>query len=455
MKRWFLPALLVLSISAACREKAAPPRQGAVVVSKDAGADGLCEHGVLQAICTKCNPKLIAVFQAKGDWCKEHGFPESVCPLCHPERGGRPERDVSVKPEDVKPPDDVPTDGTKVRLKTKEAARVAGIESAAAESRNVGDGVTVVTRIAYDAKRLAQVNARSRGVVRALHADLGTKVKKGTALVEIESSEVGADRSRLTAAVSRVDTAQKNFDRIQSLRHDGLSTERDVLDARRELDAAKGEHAALVAALSVAGAGGGSGGVYTLTAPLEGTVTRRGVTIGKLVGTDEVLFEIVDTRTMWADLDIPERDLPSVSAGQEAVMRFDGLPERQFRGTLDFVSPELDARTRTASARVPLDNGFGLLRANMFGQARLLSGGARSGVFVANAAVQRVKTAFIVFIRVADDVFETRRVTLGVREDDATEIVSGLRAGEVVATQGSFLLKTEVSKDAIGSGCCD
>lgn len=451
MKRWLLPALVLWSL-AGCREKAPAPSAGSTSASPEAGAEGLCEHHVLKAICTKCNPKLAPVFQAKGDWCKEHGFPESVCPLCHPERGGRPDRDVAVEPADLKH-DDIPVDGTKVRLKSKDAARVAGIDSAAAETRNVGDGVTAVVRITYDAKRLARVNARSRGVIRALHADLGTKVKKGAPLVDIESGEVGADRSRLGGAASRVETAQKNFDRIQSLRTDGLSTEREVLDARRELDAAKGEHAALTALLSVAG--GGAGGLYTLTSPIGGVIAQRGVTIGKLVGTEEVLFEIVDTASMWADLDIPERDLPNVKAGQEALIRLDGLPDRQFRGQLDFLSPELDARTRTASARVPLTNDDAVLRANMFGQARILSGHARTGVFVPAAALQRVKTATLVFIKVADDVYETRRVTAGAREGGAVEISSGLRAAEVVATQGSFLLKTEVSKDAIGSGCCD
>ncbi len=44
-----------------------------------------CEHGVKKAICTRCNPKLAAVFKAKGDWCAEHDRPESQCSLCHPD----------------------------------------------------------------------------------------------------------------------------------------------------------------------------------------------------------------------------------------------------------------------------------------------------------------------------------------------------------------------------------
>jgi hypothetical protein len=44
-----------------------------------------CEHGVQKSLCTRCNPKLAAVYKAKGDWCAEHERPESQCVLCHPE----------------------------------------------------------------------------------------------------------------------------------------------------------------------------------------------------------------------------------------------------------------------------------------------------------------------------------------------------------------------------------
>ncbi len=52
-------------------------------------APAKCEHGVKKAICTRCNPKLAAVFKAKGDWCAEHDRPESQCALCHPDLGER------------------------------------------------------------------------------------------------------------------------------------------------------------------------------------------------------------------------------------------------------------------------------------------------------------------------------------------------------------------------------
>lgn len=458
--RHIFPLLLVALAS--CRDGAAgaggtsqPGGKARAAAAATPAEDAICkEHGVLEAICTKCNPKLAVVFQAKGDWCSAHGLPESVCPICHPERGGRPARDVSAKGGAKGKEGDAPADGTKVRFKTKEVARLAGILTARAEERKEGGGVPATARLAYDATRLAHVNARSPGVVRAIHVDVGAVVKKGDPLAVLESAEVGADRSRLAAARSRVEIAQKNFERYEQLQKEGLSSTKDLLEARRELDAAKGELAALGSALSVAGAGAGSGGSYTLSAPLAGVVTQRTATIGKRVGVEELLFEVVDTSAMWAEIDVPEGDLALVTQGQSVAIRLDALAGRELRGAISYLSPAIDPHTRTARARVPLANPHGQLRANMYGQARILAE-ARVTVMVPDAAVQRAKTVHLVFVKRADDEYEARRVELGIREGGFVEITKGIRPGEEVATQGSFLLKTETLADSIGAGCCD
>ena len=107
-RRALAPLLLLVALSAVigCHAKAGADAgetsSGAKVSAPAEG--GFCkEHGVLEAVCTKCNPKLIPVFQAKGDWCAEHGFPESFCPICHPDREGKPAADVAA--------DGAPADG--------------------------------------------------------------------------------------------------------------------------------------------------------------------------------------------------------------------------------------------------------------------------------------------------------------------------------------------------------
>ncbi|MBK9264987.1 MAG: efflux RND transporter periplasmic adaptor subunit [Polyangiaceae bacterium] len=415
-----------------------------------------CEHGVLGVVCPKCHPKLEAVFRAKGDWCAEHGLPESICPTCHPERGGIPAANVSGNDAPAKTSNgEAPADKTKVRLKTDETARLAGIETINAEARPNTGGAVAVARLVYDATRLAHINARAPGIVRSLKVDIGSQVKKKDTLAVIESAAVGADRSKLQAARARATIAQKNYERHAALQKAGLSADQDVLAAEQELAAAKAEQSALATGLSIIGAGGGAGGSYTLTSPIDGVVTQRGATVGKLVGLEELLFEVVDTSAMWAELDVPESELSVVAVGQSVTVEIDGLAGRTFSGKITYLSPQIDIATRTVRARVPLENEGGVLRANMFGRGRIFVGESRQSVMVPDAAVQRAKDVHLVFVRLTANEYETRRVELGIREGNLVEIRKGVRPGEAVVTTGSFMLKTETLKESIGAGCCD
>lgn len=443
--RIILPAAICIALVAACRGDAPPAKREAA--ARPAATGAMCaEHGVLEAICTRCNPKLVPVFQAKGDWCAEHGFPESVCPICHPERGGKPAAAVT--------PDDAPSDGTRVRFDGAEVARLAGLEVVAAEARPGGARLEVVATIAYDPTRRAEINPRAAGVIRTLHVDVGDPVGKGARLVAIDSASVGGDRSRLRAADAQVKVAQATHDRERELSGKGVSSVKDLLAAEAELAAARAERDAAAASIGVVGGGGGAG-TYVLTSPLDGVVTRRTATLGHMVDVDDALFEIVDTRRMRADLELPEHELGRVRVGQTVTLHVDGLGEAAFTGAIDYIAPEIDRATRTAKARVLLGNPDGALRANMYGRGQIALGAVAATVMVPQAAVQRFGAIAVGFVEVAVGEYEVRRVKLGASDGAQVEIVSGLAAGERVVTTGSFLLKTETLKGSIGAGCCD
>jgi cobalt-zinc-cadmium efflux system membrane fusion protein len=452
--RFALPplVLLVLLLAPACQDRGdgvtAQPKEppGATGGAPVDGA--MCtEHGVLEAICTKCNPALAAVFKSKGDWCEEHSLPESICPICHPERGGRPA--VAVER------DDSPADGTKVRFKTKETARLAGIRTTKALARPVVSTCVATARIVYDAARVARINARASGVVREVRADVGTRVRRGTPLAVIESAAIGADASSLRSARTGVELAAADLERVTTLRAEGIVAERDYLAAKQDLEVARSALGAAKAALGVAGTDGESAGRYTLTSPISGVVVRRGSSIGQFVDVDDALFEVVDTSTVWAEIDIPESDLPAVASGQRVVLRVNGLDDHAFTGELTYVAPEIDRSTRTAVGRVSLSNSGGLLRANTFAEARIFVSRPNAAVLVPRSAVQRARNAQLVFVRLAEDLYEARRVAVGPGEGELLAVTGRVRPGDDVATEGSFLLKTETLKESIGAGCCD
>jgi membrane fusion protein, heavy metal efflux system len=445
-------ALVVALVLALACERSAPSEPLATPGSPSAGANvaagALCrEHGVLEAVCTKCNPALAAVFQAKGDWCPEHGFPESFCPICHPERGGRPATDISA--------DEAPADGTKVRFATKDTARLAGIQTVRVAERPSLSQIMATAKIVYDAAKLAEVNARSAGVIRSVRADVGTQVQAGTPLASIESAAVGADQSRLVAARSRARLAEANLARLETLSSEGLAARKDLLQSRQELADAHAELSSAQAALGVIGGTAEGGSRYTLLSPITGVVTQRNATIGRLVDTETVLFEVVDTSSMWAEVDIPEGAVSRVAVGSPVLVTVDGLDEQEFAGTLAYVAPAIDPHTRTARGRVPLQNPRGALRGNMFARARITVAGSGSSVVVPRAALQRARDTQLVFVRIAEDAFEARRVKVGPGDDQVVEVSGRLRPGDEVATLGSFLLKTETLKGSIGAGCCE
>lgn len=444
----YLVTIALVLAGASCGKDRASQSETQANTEAPATEGAFCEeHGVLEAVCTKCNPTLIPVFQAKGDWCEEHGFPESFCPIHHPELGGRPQADVTSS--------GAPADGTKVRFRTKEAATLAGIEVVQAEKRSGGARLEAAVTIVYDATRHAEVNARAPGVIKKLTADVGTIVKAGTPLATVESAAVGADRSRVRAAAARVEFAKLEYTRESRLLESGSVAQRDVFAAKLALDDAKAEASAARAALGMVGTGGGESSGYILRAPIAGTVTSRKATIGHMVDLETVLFEIVDTSVMWVEIDIPESSLSVVRAGQSTAIVVDAMPDREWPGTIEYLAPAIDPRTRTAKARLSLDNPDGLLRANMYGRALIELADAKPTVMVPKEAVQRAGGTALVFVRLAQDAFEARRVRVGRSEGAQVEILEGIEPGEPVAATGSFLLKTETLKGSIGAGCCD
>lgn len=438
-----LPLLLLF---AACGQEVAVPSPAPATRSATAAADGLCEHGVLAPACPRCNPALAAVYQVKGDWCPEHGFPLSFCPIHHPEKGGRPSAEVST--------DDAPADGTKVRFKSAEIAQRAGLVVAKAEARSDEGGLEALATIAWDATRVALVSARAPGVVAELRVDLGSKVRRGQTLAVLDSALVGGGRASIDVARARLALAEGELTRREDLGPSGAISVAEVDRTRAERDAARAELRSAEAALSMVGAGEGTAGRYTLSAPLSGVITRRVAVVGGHVEESAVLFEVVDPSSVWADIEVPEADLAHVALGQRVVFGADMLGDRTFEGTIASIAPAIDPAKRTVLTRAALLNPDGLLRANLFGQVRISTPEA-AAVVVPSAALQRAKGKDLVFVRLAADLYEARRVVVGTRRGATVVLTRGVSPGEDVVTEGSFLLKTETLKDSIGAGCCD
>jgi len=194
---------------------------------------------------------------------------------------------------------------------------------------------------------------------------------------------------------------------------------------------------------------------FELRSPVSGRVVDRAVSVGESVEAENVLFVVVDTSEMWLMADVYDRDLRQLRVGLPVQFIMDSMSGASFEGKIAWISSQVSDRTRTVRLRASLPNPEGLLRAKMFGQARIVLHDNEQVVGVPVDAVQTDGCCQLVFVEESETVFQPRKVVLGARANGFVEVLRGLKEGEAVASSGSFLMKTEILKGSIGAGCCE
>ncbi|MBZ0185447.1 MAG: efflux RND transporter periplasmic adaptor subunit, partial [Candidatus Obscuribacterales bacterium] len=184
-------------------------------------------------------------------------------------------------------------------------------------------------------------------------------------------------------------------------------------------------------------------GNIRITAPIHGVVTYRDVAVGEVVQPDRVIFTISDMSTVMLRVDLPESDLSRVKLGDRVRIRLASYPGELFQGVVSYISVIVDEMTRTVAVRARLENEKGILKKFMFAEIEL-EGTPQVVLACPKEAVQEHGGEKVVFVKTAEG-FEERRVVVGFEGERYAQVKAGLTEGEVVATQGSLMLKTEIT----------
>ena len=188
---------------------------------------------------------------------------------------------------------------------------------------------------------------------------------------------------------------------------------------------------------------------YPLRAPFEATVIEKHITLGEKLSDESCAFTVADLSTVWVDLSVFQKDLPFVRQGQPVTVSV-GPENGKIKGRISYVGPIVGEKTRTALARVVLDNSSGTLRPGTFVTAEVLVDKVAAKVVVPKDTIQDLDDKPTVFVQ-TDHGFEPRTVSFGLVNDVVMEITSGLRPGERIVTKNGFRLKAELQKVAGGA----
>ena len=333
-----------------------------------------------------------------------------------------------------------------------ERAKTAGVTLLKAGPAAIGSSLQLPGEIRFNEDRTAHVVPRVAGVAESVVANLGQVVKKGQLLAVLSSPAVSEQRSELMAAQKRLVLARTTYQREKQLWQEKISAEQDYLQAQqlmREAEIAAANAQQKLAAIGAGmGAGTGSAGGlnrFELRAPFDGVVVEKHLSVGEAVQDSTAVFTISDLRSVWAEMKVAASDLPFVRVGEKAVVQATAF-ESKATGTVAYVGALIGQDTRTAPARITLDNPEGIWRPGLFVNVDLMASSQQVAVSVATSAVQKIDgDKPVVFVPVEGG-FKAQSVKLGKSDAQNTEVLQGLTAGQSYVNGGSFILKSELGK---------
>jgi cobalt-zinc-cadmium efflux system membrane fusion protein len=326
--------------------------------------------------------------------------------------------------------------------------------------------------VGHDENRLLQVASNVRGRVAAIPVDLGAWVRKGDPILEIESVELGRAREEFVKELSELSVSARAYERARTLvqakaisagefetrEGDSLSKKAAVEAAERALHLygdSEPEVARLRARVASDSpiASDSEAPRLVLRAPFDGRVVDRKVTPGALVESLQPLMTVANLSQVWVFLQAYEKDLALLHNGLPVTIRTEAYPQESFGGRIDFISSTLDTTTRSVRVRATVANPKEKLKPGMFVKAHVdvpnAAEEASAILVVPQSALQTLEGRSTLFVEVEPGVFERHFVEVGHSFEGFTEVLSGVKAGDVVVTEGSFVMKSEFAKSSL------
>lgn len=187
-----------------------------------------------------------------------------------------------------------------------------------------------------------------------------------------------------------------------------------------------------------------------IKAPIDGVAIQRSSTVGELVGKGTPIYTISDPTDLWVIAEIKERDLAAIKVGQDVTFKALAFPNKGFHGKIARLGSQLEADSRTLEVRIETNNSDGFLKPGMFADVEITTTILKDVLVIPDVALQSDGDDRIVFIAHGDNKFEKRIIQLGMEQRGYVQVLNGLKAGERVVTDGSFILKSEMLKGELG-----
>ncbi len=276
-----------------------------------------------------------------------------------------------------------------------------------------------------DPTRVFSIVPRVSGWIKTIYGRPGQKVQRGDLLAEIHSPEFMAAQQEYLNLVSGSLASQAD----QRLRWLGLTS--------HDLSLIRSNQTVME--------------YYPLRASAAGSVTAMERSVGDYVDANQSLGTITDVSTVWVTARFQEQALMNIHLPAQAIMQTSAWPGSSFAGRLNLIEEVIDPETRTIKGRIEIQNPDRKLKLGMFMTIHIQSvdPAAKPALYVPEEAVQWLDGVPFVFVCENDTTFIKRDIDPGKTRHGRIEIKAGLKAGDIIIIEGSFLLKSEMMKNSL------
>jgi membrane fusion protein, heavy metal efflux system len=310
-----------------------------------------------------------------------------------------------------------------------------------------------VGSIDFNAELTVQVSTPYQGRIIGLFASFGDDVKKGQTLFTIDSPDLLEAESTLIAAAGVLDLTNRNLARLRELFTTRAVSERDLEQAVSDQQTAEGNLRAARDTVHLFGktdadidhiiAQRSADPTLVVPSPITGRITARNAAPGLFVqpGSAPAPFTVADIDTMWLLANVAETDSPAFRVGQPVQVKISAFPDRTFDAKITTVGSTVDPNTRRVLVRSEVKDPQHELRSGMFANFVITVGApVRSPAIPLDGVVREGDGTMTVWVTADRHRFSRRTVKIGEQRDGYRQILEGVQAGELAATEGSLFL---------------
>lgn len=310
----------------------------------------------------------------------------------------------------------------------------------------VTETIHLTGNVEYNPDHVVEFVSFVGGMITKTFFTLGDEVRKGQLLAEIESTELSSLLAQKRSQEAQILVAKRAYESSITLYEDEIVSERDLIEAKSNLDVLEAELENIEAQLNMYSASN-ERGVFQIKAPSSGIIVNKNISKGmQISASSDALFTIANLNEVWIMADVYAGNVPFVKAGMKVAIDAIAYPHELFNGKINSLSQVFDAENRVLKARIVMDNSANKLMPGMFVDVLVDKEMGKQASAVSSSALIFDNNKHFLLIYKDDCEIEVRLVEPLAQNSQYVFFENNIEAGENIITKNNLLIYNQLKK---------